>query len=404
MASKQSTTRVRLTKTVVEALPEGTHWDADLTGFGVRVSGRGTRTYFVHSRLPNGRQVKVKIDRHGRITCEQARARAKALLGQVSAGQDPAAEKREARKAERERKAAPTMADLCDRHLAEHVDVHNKARTQAEVRSIVERIIKPKLGSMRVADVDHEDVARLHRQMRETPRQANFVVAVLSKMFNLAERWKLRPQNSNPCKHLQRYRENARDRYASPDELQRIGAALRELESEDKVNPADTACLRLLALVGCRLSEAVGLDLADVDFRTGAWALPDAKAGKRVVMLGAPALALLAPLGTRGQAFGDRTSNTVEHAWSRVRAKAGIPDLRLHDLRHTIGTIAGGAGTSAFLVRDLLGHKTLAVTGRYVSKDIAPLRAVADAVSAQVDAALGGAKAAVVPLRRSEPA
>ena len=153
------------------------------------------------------------------------------------------------------------MAALCDRYLAEHVDIHNKPRTRAENRRMVERIIKPKLGHLKVEAVDHEDVARLHRELKRTPRQANHVVAVLSKMFHLAERWKLRPLNSNPCKHIRRYPENARDRYPLPEELERIGIAMREMETEGKLRSEDAACVRFLALVGCRLSEAVDLEL-----------------------------------------------------------------------------------------------------------------------------------------------
>jgi integrase len=405
MADAQSTRRFRFTKTAVEAAAplDKPYWDADLKGFGLRVSDRGTRTYFVHGRMPIGRQVKVTIGRHGALTCEQARARAKALLGQIAGGDDPAAAKRHARCVERERRAAPTLAELCDRYVVEYSAVHHKPSNQAENRRMIEQIIKPRLGRLKVEALDHDDVARLHRDLKRTPRQANHVVAVLSKMMNLAELWRLRPLNSNPCRHLKRYPENARDKYASPDELERIGAALRELEAAGKINPADAACIRFLALVGCRLSEAVALELHHVDFRTGEWRLPDAKTGKRTIMLGAPALALLAPLGTRGRAFG-RSVDMVENAWGKVRARAGALDLRLHDLRHTVGTYAGASGASAFLVRDLLGHRTMAMTGRYVSRHVDPLRAVADAVSAQVDAALGGSKAEVVPLRRSEPA
>jgi integrase len=428
-ATTKSTTSKRLTKSVVEALPlplKGgaavTTWDTDLRGFGIRISDCGTRTYFVHGRMKNGRQTKVTIGRHGPVTCEQARARAKALLGQIAAGDDPAAERRQVRQAERERRAAPDVAELCDRYLAEHVDVHNKPRTRAENRRMVERIIKPKLGHLKVEAIDHDDVARLHRELKRTPRQANHAVAILSKMFNLAEVWKddsnkkLRPLNSNPCRHLQRYQETARDRFPLPEELERVGVAMREMEVEGGLRPEIAACIRFLALVGCRLSEAVELDLRNVDFRTGAWTLPNAKAGARTVMLGAPALALLASMErTTGRAFVREdgtpiTTHMVERAWIGdklqpkhrkkgrlgIRGRAGVPDLRIHDLRHGVGTYAGAAGLNAFLIRDLLGHRTLSMTGRYVSKHVDPLRAAADAVSKQIAAALEGNQPAEV--------
>jgi integrase len=193
-----------------------------------------------------------------------------------------------------------------------------------------------------------------------------------------------------------------------------------QMEDAGKLHPEISGCIEFLALVGCRLSEAIGLDLADVNFKTGAWRLPDAKAGKRVVMLGAPALALLTALGrTSGPAFQRPdgrpvSASSIEKAWSGVKANArhrtkarpgirdlaGVPDLRIHDLRHGVGTYAGSSGMNAFLVRDLLGQKTMAMAGRYVSKHADPLRAAADVVSNQIAAALAGETAEVIPLRK----
>jgi integrase len=420
LASKQSTTRVRLTKTVVEALPEGTAWDSDLKGFGVRVSDRGTRTYFVHGRMPNGRQVKTSIGRHGTTTCEQARSRAKALLGQVSSGQDPAAQKRQARQAERERRAAPDVAALCDRYLAEYVEIHNKPSTGGENRRMVERIIKPRLGRLKVASINRGDGLKLHRELAGTPRQANHVVSILSKMMNFAEDLELRPVGSNPFRRVKRYPEKARDRYLSAAELERLGSVLREVEAAGTVDPMVAACIRFLVLTGVRIGEAVGLEWAHVDFEQSVLRLPDAKAGARVVPLDAPALALLAALDRAGKVrvFEPVTVGKVEKAWigrrvheqgrvkerPGIRDRAGIPDVRIHDLRHTTGTYAGSAGLNAFMVRDLLGHKTMAMTGRYVSRHVDPLRAAADVVSGQIAAALEGKPAEVVPLRRGERA
>jgi integrase len=386
------------------------YYDTEVKGFGVRVTAKGARAFILNYRVRRGPKAGIErrytIGSTGDWSTEGARTEAKRLKQLIDQGRDPVGEDEQARQ-------APTVAALCDRYLAEHVDIHNKPRTRAETRRMVEKIIKPKLGRLKVEAVDHDDIARLHRELKRTPRQANHVVAILSKMFNLAKSWKagsgkekLRPQNSNPCRHIRRYPETARDRYALSEELERIGATMREMQSDGTLRPEDAACISYLALVGCRLNEAVALELDDVNFRTGAWALPDAKAGKRTVMLGAPALALLASLGrTTGRAFvrpsgKPVTVNMVEHAWSDIRAKASIPDLRIHDLRHTTGTLAGAAGLNAFVVRDLLGHKTMAMTGRYVSKHVDPLRAAADAISGQIAAALEGPGAAVVPLRK----
>jgi integrase len=378
-------------------------YDTVVTGLGCRVTARGARAYVLNYRVRRG--PKAGTERRytiGAITdwsIAAARTEAKRLKQLIDQGGDPVGEEKRDRE-------APTVTKLCERFITDHVE-NKKPRTRAEYTRLVERIIKPKLGRLKVEAVESEDIERLHRELKPTPRQANHVVAVLSKMFNLAERWKLRPLNSNPCRHLERYSETERDRYPKPEELERIGAAIRTMAPERAISAGDVACIQFLALVGCRLSEAVALDLADVDFRTGAWTLRDAKAGDRIVMLGAPALALLVGLDrTTGRAFvrADDTPvtiNTVEKAWAGIRTRAAVPDLRLHDLRHGVGTYAGAAGLNAFLVRDLLGHRTLAMTGRYVSKHVDPLRAAADTVAGQIAAAMERPPAEVVEMPKA---
>jgi integrase len=413
---------MELTDKIVRGLPvpaagNKVNFDGTVKGFGCRVTTAGARSFILDYRVRSGPKAGTKR-RHtiGDISdwsTVAARTEAKRLKRLIDQGGDPVGEREHDRR-------APTVADLCDRYLEEHVEAKNKPRTIAENRRLVERIIKPKLGRLKVEAVEHQDVDRLHRELKRTPRQANHVVAVVSKMMNLAERWKLRPLNSNPCRHIERYPEVERDRYPLLEELERIGAAMREMEAEGSLRSEDANCILFLAFVGCRLNEAVDLDLATVNFRTGAWTLPDAKAGARIVMLGAPALALLANVGrTTGRAFvrddgRPVTVNMIERAWigdkaqpqhrkkrarPGIRERAGVPGLRIHDLRHGVGTYAGAAGLNAFIVRDLLGHKTMAMTGRYVSKHVDPLRAAADAVSSQIEAAMKRPPAEVVPLR-----
>jgi integrase len=387
-------------------------YDSEVKGFGARVTARAARAFILNYRS-GGRERRYTIGDCADWSTVAARNEARRLKREVDHGRDPMGERH------RER-TAPTVAALCDRYLAEHVDVHNKPRTRAECRRMVERIIKPSLGRLKVEALDREDVMRLHRGFKQTPRQANHAMAILSKMLNLAEAWRLRPDGTNPCRHVRRYPESQRERFLDADELARVGAALREMEAEGKVRSEVAACIRFLALVGCRLNEAVGLTWDAIDAKAGVWRLTDAKTGARIVPLGAPALALLAALPRTGdRVFATPTGrpitdDAVVDAWGGrkagpklrkarlgVRDRAGVSDARLHDLRHGVGTFAGAAGLNAFLVRDLLGHKTLAMTGRYVSKHVDPLRAAADAVSGQIAAALDGSPSEVVPLPRA---
>jgi integrase len=194
---------------------------------------------------------------------------------------------------------------------------------------------------------------------------------------------------------VKRYAENKRERYLTEEELKRLGAALRDMEAAGHIVAGVANAVRLLVLTGCRRGEILGLQRSDVDMAGQCLTIRDGKAGGRRQTIGAVAAALLDSM--------DRTSewvvwsvdplqplsvNTLESSWRRIRAAAQLEEVRIHDLRHTVGTYAGATGANAFLVRDVLGHKTLAMTGRYVSQNVNPLRALTDAVSARIGAAL----------------
>jgi integrase len=233
--------------------------------------------------------------------------------------------------------------------------------------------------------------------MSATPYEANRALAYLSKMLSLAAtEWELR--GDNPALGIKRFPERARERFYNDDELARIGTALAAVERDRTKPPGFVLLIRLLATTGMRLGEALALRWDDVDLVARAIRLADAKAGARIVHLGTSAVAFLDAVPddertgavVQGHQPGKSLPfGTAQHAWARLRMRAGIPDGRLHDLRHTAGTFAALTGANAFAVRDLLGHRTLAMTGRYVERAADMVRTTADAVSARVAAALG---------------
>jgi hypothetical protein len=155
------------------------------------------------------------------------------VFAAVRAGKDPVAERRAFID-------APLVNDLLDRYVTEHVEKRNRPSTRAEVKRLVDIHIRPRLGRHKVAAVTRQDLAKMHREMASTPRQANFVLAVCSKAFGLAELWSMRPEGSNPCTRIERNQENARERFLSAGELGRLGATLRQAESAGlpwKVDP-----------------------------------------------------------------------------------------------------------------------------------------------------------------------
>ena len=353
----------KLTKRTVEALKatgaDAVYWDGELTGFGVRVRKSGRKNYVLQTRV-RGKLRWFTIGQHGRITAVEARAAAHQILAQTKKGIDP-------READTRRKAEPVMAELGRRFLKEYVPVHCKPSTQAGYRRSVELFIDPALGDMRVSDVERKDIARLHHDMRDKPYQANRALGVLSKMFSLAEVWGFRPNGSNPCRHVKRYKERMRERFLSPEETERLGEILREAEHE---MPSAVAAFRLLLLTGCRLS---GIQLLRWEHvKDDCLELPDAKTGGRVVPLGPEARAVLAnlpreednPWVIAGRLPGSHLTD-LQKPWRRIRARAGLEDVRIHDLRHSFASRALALGESLAMIGKLLGHTQVQTTARY---------------------------------------
>jgi integrase len=399
----------KITKRTVDAMkPEPARdillWDDELPGFGVRCRPSGAKAYFLKYRTKGGRQRWLTLGAHGPLTPEQARTKALREKAAIGDGDDPSGDR------QRKRREA-TVAVVADRYLAEHVAAHNKPSTAAEARRIVETRIKPRLGSIKITDLARADIKAWHQSMSATPYEANRALAYCSRMLSLAAaHWGLR--EGNPCTGIKRFPEPKRERFFTDGELARIADALAAADRDGTEAPDFVLLVRLLATTGMRLGEVLGLQWNDVDLPGRTVRLRDAKAGARTVHLGAAAVAILdAAKKPRGYVVHGPdpamplTATTSENAWRRLRERAGIPDGRLHDLRHTAGTFAALAGANAFVVRDLLGHRTLAMTGRYVERAADTVRATADAVSNRVAAALNSATVApaeVVPITRRQ--
>ena len=234
------------------------------------------------------------------------------------------------------------MRALGRRFLDEYVPAHCKPSTAEEYRRSVKLFIDPRIGSRRVPDIRRSDIAVLHHDLRDTPYQANRTLGILSKMFNLAELWDMRPDGSNPCRHVKRFKEEKRERFLSDAEYQRLGAALKEIGADGSETPSAIAAVRLLMLTGCRLSEIQKLRWEHVDLEAGELRLPDTKTGAKVVYLGDPAISVLRginrqdgnPWAVAGRKPGSHLTD-LQHPWRRIRARAGLDDVRIHDLRHT---------------------------------------------------------------------
>jgi integrase len=384
-------------------------WDGELRGFGLLVLPTRVKTYIFQYRNEARRLRRLTIGRHGSLTVNEAREIAHEAAVAVAKGIDPVANKRSYRE-------APTVTQLLERYISDHVIPHNAVSTQKDIKVVIAKKLVPIVGNIKVNDLTRADVAKLHNAMRDTPRRANYVLAIFSKALSLAELWGLRTQNSNPCIGIKRYPENQRTRFLRHDELGRLLDAMNEAETiglpwkvegnsskhlAKKLNQRTQlswqviGALRLLLLTGARLSEITLLKWSDVDFTLLTLALPKFKGWKREPFPATvAALDVLKSLPRiTGSAFvfprnTDRavpiSKEVMQSAWQRLRWRAQIEDVHIHDLRHTVGTYAAQAGVSGFIVRDLLRHANISTTGRYANFDASPVREVADIVGERI--------------------
>ncbi len=338
-------------------------WDRELAGFGVRAYPSGGRVYVAQARGPAGSR-RVTIGRHGVIGADEARRRAAAIIARVKAGEEPP---RPARLAQ-----GPTVAGFAARYLAEHVALRCKPKTAETARTAVNRYIVPAFGRLAMTAVRPARVFALHHRLGDRPAMANAVIATLSHMYALAEGWGAVPEGTNPCRSVVRYPARRRERFLTDSEFERLGRVLDEAPDRGGASPAAVAAIRLLMLTGCRKNEVLRLRWDNVDLESGELALADAKTGPRAVALPPAARGLLAVLphkpGNPWVFPGHRAGThmrSIDDAWYTLRARAGLDDVRLHDLRHSFASRALALGESLPMIARLLGHSQLETTARY---------------------------------------
>jgi integrase len=365
-------------------------WDTEVKGLGCRISPKGKKTFVVFYRTLDGTQRKPRIEDFGAITLDKARKIAQDILAEVRAGGDPSLDRAEARK-------APTLAEVCDRYLKDYARPYKKPLSVADDIVMIDKYIKPSLGSRKVASLAFKDVERLHRELGHIPIRANRVRSLLSKMFNLCEKWGLRPQNSNPCRHVGRYKERQVHRPMTEPELTRLSRVMREAETgtpDVSENPRAIAAIRLLLFTGCRRNEVLRLRWDEVDLQNSVLRLHDSKTGEKLVRLNTAAREVLegqAPLPDNPWVFpSDKKTgqpiHDVKGPWARIRARAGLADVRLHDLRHNFAATGAAGGLSLHQIGQLLGHRSPRTTARYSDLTDDPARRAAE----QVGEALAG--------------
>ncbi len=389
---------MKLTKRVLDAASyEGVGnaryvmWDDEIPGFGCRIYPTGKKAFVLSYRV-EGRKRLLTIGTYGVLTLDQARKGARAARSKVETQEgDPLEERQQAARGE-------TVADLCRMYMDRH---GNGKKSGADDLRRIERHILPAWGGLKVRAVKRADVATLHSRIGKTaPYEANRVLALLSKMFGLARRWGFVPEDqANPARDIDRFKEAKRDRWVTPEELPRLAQAINE-----EPNNSARFAMWLYLLTGARKSELLNARWEDVDVSRAELRLTDTKAGRtHYIPLSAPALALLEQIPRRegnphilpGKREGAALVN-IAKPWSRVRKAAGVEDVRLHDLRRTVGSWLAQAGNSLHLIGRVLNHSNQSTTAVYARFGEDHVRAALEQHGARIMGAAGIAPTAGV--------
>jgi integrase len=378
----------KLSKTVVERIKAADQdvvvWDNTLPGFGVRVKPSGVRSYIIQYRNRNtSASRRLTIGQHGPLlTFDQAKKQARAMLADAMRGEDPVEIRKTARR-------APSIADLAVDYLERHAVPKKRPKSVRDDRAMLDNIILPKLGAKKVDAIGRRDVEAIQVGMKDRPYQANRVLSLLSKMFNLAIEWKWRPDN--PAKGIERYQEQKRERWLSDEELRHLCAVLDEHPNTRAAN-----AVRLQLLTGARLGEVLTSRKEDFDLHRGIWTKPSHQTKQKRtehLPLSAQALILVTLIietSDAGSPFlfpGNKPGQSlreIKKFWSAVMRKAGIANYRRHDNRHTYASHLVSSGLSLEIVGRLLGHTTATTTKRYAHLANDPLRAAADRFGSKI--------------------
>lgn len=393
---------LNFTKAAIERLPlpgprtRAVYRDTKTAGLQLRVTSNGVKTFSIFRRIRGGPPERITLDRFPGMTVEQARTEAAKANAEIAAGGNPAEVKRAV-------KGEPTFADLFNAYLERHSKPHKRTWREDEAKCR-DYLAKP-LGGRKASHITRQQVAAIHDRITVDghPVMANRVLALVSSVFG----WGISKSlcEANPAKGIKRNSETSRDRFLQADELPRFFEALNK-EPNDSMR--DYFLLSLLT--GARRSNVLAMRWADVNFKRAEWRIVRTKNNEpATVTLSPEALAILRQ---RKPAESERAiyvfpgpgkrGHLVEprKGWERVLERAGISDLRIHDLRRSLGSWQARTGASLAIIGKSLGHKTAQATQIYARLDLDPVRASVNSATAAMMEAGGMKKPAdVVEIR-----
>lgn len=339
--------------------------DQSTKGLVLEVRASGGKTFYLRQTDDHGRQKLHKLARAEDITVTDARQLADQLRRQLIMGEDP-------KQAKADKKNVPTFSEFAAKQYVPHAQTYKKS-VETDV-SILNNHLLPVLGKKRLDEITHEDVKRVIEKRIEkgdAPASANRTLILARYMFNQALKWKVPGVSENPASDVEMLHVNNQiERYLNDEETATLYAEVTKSR-----NKTLKSIIAALILTGARKSEVLNAEWSEIDFERRSWRIPDSKSGyPRHIPLNDQMITLLKTLearNTRGSkyVFANPKSGkpfvTFYHAWDKARRAAGLPNLRVHDLRHSFASLLVNSGRSIYEVQRLLGHTQIKTTMRY---------------------------------------
>lgn len=353
-------------RTITSAKPRSevySLFDETTPGFHVRIKPTGQKSFFLKHNV-DGRQRMLGLGSWPAVTVEEARKLALAARAQVAKGGDPVSERKR-------RRADLTVSDFLTTFMDRHVSKRLKPRTRDQYQWLIDKYLAPALGRIRLGVLEVADIAKLHHALGETPRTANQCVRLVGKAMERAASWGY-VVKVHSVRGIELYPETKR---VFRLELASAAKLSEAMETEmTKGNKHAVAGIRLLLLTGMRLGELIGLRWDQVNFDRGALNLEDSKTGAKAISLSKPALKVLQALHEERRLGQQKVMDwkkdsgaliAIRRAWQRIRTKAELPEMRIHDIRHAFASAALDAGQPLEAIAKLLGQSMVSTTERY---------------------------------------
>ena len=358
--------RISLTKKFIDQLdiPENIQvfHDTKVTGLQLRVSPKGSKTFYLYFRTKSGKQKRPKLGVYGILTVEQARGMARAMLGELSKGNDPT---------DTDQVENITLADFFKIFEKNHINKHVKSSTTKTYRSLFGSVIEPMLGKKLLEEITRSHVEEIVYQNDNRLTTANHALVLLRLILDKAQQWEFMSSKRNPCSNVTKFKTLAKERFLTDNEINRLVDTLDQFEGACLAHKNAITVVRLLMMTGCRKNEITRLRWDELFLDEGVLKLKDSKTGKKEVILSDDAIKILSAASRNNSDYifpgqdGISPIQGLQKIWQRIRHVADLQDVRIHDLRHTFASVAVSNGAPLYEVGRLLGHASIQSTQRY---------------------------------------